>query len=41
MDSLCQRWGQPPDVILRQDAHYILQMIALLGAAEDKKKNDG
>lgn len=41
VDGLCQRWGQPPDVILRQDAHYVLRMLALVNAAQDKKKNDG
>ncbi len=30
MDALCQRWGCPPSVVLQEDAHYVLRMMALL-----------
>ena len=34
VDGLCQRWGQPPSVILAEDAHYVLRMLAVLAEAK-------
>src|SRR3972149_88826 len=31
VDGLCQRWGQPPSVILRENAGYVLRMLTILG----------
>jgi len=30
VDGLCQRWGQPPSVILQEDAGYVLRMLTIL-----------
>jgi len=39
VDGLCQRWGQPPSLILQEDAGYILQMMAILAEAKPVETN--
>ena len=39
VDGLCQRWGQPPSVILRENAHYILSMMTILAEAKPLEKH--
>ena len=39
VDGLCQRWGQPPSVILQEDAGYVLRMLAILAAAKPLEKD--
>ena len=39
VDGLCQRWGQPPSIILREDAHYIFRMMTILAEAKPLEKN--
>lgn len=34
IDWLCQRWGQPPSVIEREDASMIFQLVRHLGQGD-------
>jgi hypothetical protein len=38
IDALCQRWGCPPSVVLREDARLVMHMMWLL--AEDASDDD-
>lgn len=37
IDGLCQRWGQPPSVIVKEDAAYVMQMMAVIAEGTPEK----
>lgn len=41
IDNLCQRWGSPPSVVLRENAADTLQMLAILADMDGDGQSDG
>lgn len=37
---LCQRWGCPPSVVLREDGPYVMRMLMLLELGKPEKPKE-
>lgn len=41
IDSLCQRWGCVPSMLYEEDTMDIIQMLSILGMADEAKSGSG